>query len=164
MVFRKQNGRGDFCGYFSSPEPKAHKVSILCTSSYLNNRTLPPFSSFFGVKCGVHLCCNTCCDYIQLISVELHLPGNYARNGHIYCNLIPRIPGISQYKPNPKINFCSFVIKIHFNQSNCNNHRKLNNITFSIVKIGSVLRILYDHLYMLIRADVPYLEFLIRGC
>ena len=80
--------------------------TILCTSSYLKNRTLPPFSNVLGVKCGVHLCCNTCCDYIQLISVELPLLGNYARNGWIYCNLIPRIPGILQYKPNPKIIFC----------------------------------------------------------
>ena len=67
---------------------------ILCTSSYLNYRTLPPFSYVLGVKCGVHLCCNTCCDYIQLISVELPILGNYARNGQTYCNLIPRIPGI----------------------------------------------------------------------
>ena len=96
----------------------AHKVPILCTSSYLNNRTLPPFSYVLGVKCGVHLCCYTCCDYIQLISVELPLLGNYARNGRIYCNLIPRIPGILQYKPNPKINFCSFFIIIQFNKNN----------------------------------------------
>ena len=91
---------------------------ILCTSSYLNNRTLPPFFYFLGVKCGVHLCCNTCCDYIQLISVELPLLVNYARNGQIYCNLIPRIPGILQYKVNQKINVCSFFMKVQFNQNN----------------------------------------------
>ena len=84
---------------------------ILCTSSYLNNRTLPPFSYVLGVKCGVHLCCNTCCDYIQLISVELPLLGNYARNDRIYCNLIPRISGILQYKTNPKIIFVYFSSK-----------------------------------------------------
>ena len=96
----------------STPKHKTNRTttnSILCTSSYLNNRTLPPFSSVLGIKCGVHLCCNTCCDYIQLISVELPLLVNYARNGRIYCNLIPRIPGILQYKPNPKIN-----IFVHF--------------------------------------------------
>ena len=84
---------------------------ILCTSSYLNYRTLPPFSYVLGVKCGVHLCCNTCCDYIQLISVELPILGNYARNGQTYCNLIPRIPGILQYKPNIKIIFVHFLPK-----------------------------------------------------
>ena len=92
--------------------------NILCTSSYLNNRTLPPFSYFLGVKCGVHLCCNTCCDYIQLISVELPILGIYARNGQIYCNLIPRIPGSLQYKLNPKIIFCSFFIKLQLNKNN----------------------------------------------
>ena len=56
--------------------------------------------------------------YSLSISVELPLLGNYARNGPIDCNLIPRIPGILQYKPNPKINFCSFFIKIQFNQNN----------------------------------------------
>ena len=86
-------------------------LGILCTSSYLNNRTLPPFSYVLGVKCGVHLCCNTCCDYIQLISVELPLLVNYARNGQIYCHLIPRIPGILQYKPNTKIIFVHFSSK-----------------------------------------------------
>ena len=45
------------------------------------------------------------------ISVELPLLGNYARNGQIYCNLIPRIPGIYQCKPNPKIFFVHFSSK-----------------------------------------------------
>ena len=86
--------------------------SILCTFSYLNHRTLPPFSCVLGVKCGVHLCCNTCCEHVQLISIELPLLCNYARNGQIYCNLIPRIPGVLQYKTNDKMHFCKFFIKI----------------------------------------------------
>ena len=115
----KHWGRGPIIVYINhDPGMTLTYFTILCTSSYLNDRTLPPFSYVLGVKCGVHLCCNTCCDYIQLISVELPLLGDYARNGRIYCNLIPRIPGILQYKPNPKIIFCSFFIIVQFNQNN----------------------------------------------
>ena len=92
-------GRGDeslITKSRSHDQDGRHAHIILCTSSYLNNRTLPSFSSVLGVKCGAHLCCNTCCDYVQLISIELSLLVNYARNGRIYCNLISRIPGILQ--------------------------------------------------------------------
>ena len=78
--------------------------NILRTFSYLNYRTLSPFSNVLGVKCGIHLCCNTCCEHMQLISIELPLLGNYASNGQINCNWIPRIP--VQYKPNHKMQFC----------------------------------------------------------
>ena len=57
-------------------------------------------------KRGVHLCCNTCCEHMQLIYIELLLPGDNAKNGLIYCNLIPRIPGNLDNMSNIK---CSFV-------------------------------------------------------
>ena len=48
-----------------------------------------------GGKCGVHLCCNTCCENMQLINIELALIGdNTYRNRLLTYNLVHRIPGI----------------------------------------------------------------------
>ena len=62
------------------------RFNILCKSSYLTDRIYSPFSFFFfffffffgggggwGAGCGARLCCNTRCEYIQLIGVELPL-------------------------------------------------------------------------------------------
>ena len=49
---------------------------------------------------------------IQRISVELPLLGNYAWNGRINYNLLPRIPYNLQYKRDPKkIRFVHFSSK-----------------------------------------------------
>ena len=75
-------------------------IVLYCVHSLISLTALNPHFPMLwgggggGGKCGVHLCCNTCCEHVQLISIELPLLANYAWNGQIYCNWIPRIPGI----------------------------------------------------------------------